>query len=197
MIWGGGNVDDATLKQAKAEGDTLLGFNEPDLAEQSNMTVEAALAAWPKLEATGMKLVSPAVAYGGDTPGGWLDRFMTGAQDKGLRVDAVALHWYGSDFSAASVNQFLGYVDAVHKRYKKPIWITEFGLINFSGSPKYASDAQKVTFIKGTTAGLQKRSYVERYAYFGLPAVNDSVDFGLYLDGDSPTAAGKAYRAAG
>jgi RNA polymerase sigma factor (sigma-70 family) len=197
MIWGGDNVDDATLKQAKAEGDTLLGFNEPDLAEQSNMTVEAALAAWPKLEATGMKLVSPAVAYGGDTPGGWLDRFMTGAQDKGLRVDAVALHWYGSDFSAASVNQFLGYVDAVHKRYKKPIWITEFGLINFSGSPKYASDAQKVTFIKGTTAGLQKRSYVERYAYFGLPAVNDSVDFGLYLDGDSPTAAGKAYRAAG
>jgi RNA polymerase sigma factor (sigma-70 family) len=197
MIWGGNNVDDATLKQAKAEGDTLLGFNEPDLAEQSNMTVEAALAAWPKLEATGMKLVSPAVAYGGDTPGGWLDRFMKGASDKGLRVDAIALHWYGSDFSAASVNQFLGYVDAVHKRYKKPIWITEYGLINFSGSPKYASDAQKVAFIKGTTKGLQKRSYVERYAYFGLPAVGDSVDFGLYRDGDSPTEAGKAYRAAG
>ncbi|GIE33084.1 hypothetical protein Ait01nite_061290 [Actinoplanes italicus] len=197
MIWGGDNVNDATLKQAKAEGDTLLGFNEPDLAEQSNMTVEAALAAWPKLEATGMKLVSPAVAYGGDTPGGWLDRFMKGASGKGLRVDAIALHWYGSDFSAASVNQFLGYVDAVHKRYDKPIWVTEFGLINFSGSPKYASDAQKVTFIKGTTAGLQKRSYVERYSYFGLPAVGDSVDFGLYRDGDSPTEAGKAYRAAG
>ncbi|MEU4164671.1 sigma-70 family RNA polymerase sigma factor [Actinoplanes sp. NPDC026670] len=197
MIWGAANVTDATLKEVKAEGDVLLGFNEPDLAEQSNMTVEAALAAWPRLEATGMKLVSPAVAFGGDTAGGWLDRFMTGAKSKGLRVDAIALHWYGSDFSSASVNQFLGYVDAVHKRYGKPIWITEFGLINFSGSPKYASDAQKVAFIKGTTAGLEKRSFVERYAYFGLPAVGDSVDFGLYLDADSPTAAGKAYRAAG
>jgi RNA polymerase sigma factor (sigma-70 family) len=197
MIWGAANVTTATLKEVKAEGDVLLGFNEPDLAEQSNMTVEAALAAWPKLEATGMKLVSPAVAFGGDTAGGWLDRFMAGAKAQGLRVDAIALHWYGSDFSAASVNQFLGYVDAVHERYGKPIWITEFGLINFSGSPKYASDAQKVAFIKGTTAGLEKRSYVERYAYFGLPAVGDSVDFGLYLDADSPTAAGKAYRAAG
>lgn len=197
MIWGKQNVTTAALKEAKAEGDVLLGFNEPDMGGQANMSVEDALAAWPKLEGTGMRLVSPAVAYGGDTAGGWLDRFMTGAKSKGLRVDAIALHWYGSDFSAASVNQFLGYVDAVHKRYNKPIWITEFGLMNFSGTPKYPTDAQKVTFIKGTTAGLEKRSFVERYAWFGLPAVGDSVDFGLYKDGDSPTEAGKAYRAAG
>jgi RNA polymerase sigma factor (sigma-70 family) len=197
MIWGRQNLTSATLKQAKSEGKVLLGFNEPDMDGQANMSVEDALAAWPQLEATGMRLVSPAVAYGGDTAGGWLDRFMTGAGSKGLRVDAIALHWYGSDFSAASVNQFLGYVDAVHKRYGKPIWITEFGLMNFSGSPKYPTDAQKVTFIKGATAGLEKRSFVERYAWFGLPAVGDSVDFGLYRDGDSPTEAGKAYRAAG
>ncbi|MBB2942794.1 RNA polymerase sigma factor (sigma-70 family) [Actinoplanes lutulentus] len=197
MIWGAANVTDATLKQAKSEGDVLLGFNEPDLAEQSNMSVEAALDAWPKLEATGMTLVSPAVAFGGDTAGGWLDRFMSGAAAKGLRVDAIALHWYGSDFSKASVNQFLGYVDAVHKRYDKPIWITEFGLINFGATPRYPSDAQKVAFIKGATAGLEKRSFVQRYAWFGLPAVDDSVDFGLYKDGKTPTEAGKAYRAAG
>ncbi|MEU4558029.1 sigma-70 family RNA polymerase sigma factor [Actinoplanes sp. NPDC023936] len=198
MIWGPANVTTATLKQAAAEGgDWLLGFNEPDLAEQSNMTVEAALDTWPKLEATGMNLVSPAVAFGGDTAGGWLDRFMTGASERGLRVDAIALHWYGSDFSKAAVNQFLGYVDAVHERYRKPIWITEFGLINFGASPRYPSDAQKVTFIKGATAGLEKRRFVARYAWFGLPAVGDSVDFGLYEDGTTPTEAGKAYRAAG
>ncbi len=197
MIWGAKDVNDATLRKAKAEGGVLLGFNEPDLAEQSNMTVQAALDAWPRLQATGMRLVSPAVAFGGDTPGGWLDRFLTGAEQRDLRVDAIALHWYGSDFSAASVNQFLGYVDAVHKRYRKPIWITEFGLMNFGGAPRYPSDAQKVRFIRGATAGLEKRAYVERYAWFGLPAVGDSVDFGLYRDGDSPTEAGKAYRQAG
>ncbi|HWS32547.1 MAG TPA: sigma-70 family RNA polymerase sigma factor [Actinoplanes sp.] len=197
MIWGAKDVTETTLSKAKSEGDVLLGFNEPDLAEQSNMSVEAALDAWPRLQSTGMRLVSPAVAFGGDTPGGWLDRFLAGAEQRNLRVDAIALHWYGSDFSAASVNQFLGYVDAVHRRYGKPIWITEFGLMNFGGAPKYPSDAQKVRFIRGATTGLEKRSYVERYAWFGLPAVGDSVEFGLYRDGDSPTEAGRAYREAG
>jgi RNA polymerase sigma factor (sigma-70 family) len=197
MIWGKDNVTDSTLKQAKSEGDELLGFNEPDMGGQANMSVEDALAAWPKLQATGMRLGSPAVAHGGDTAGGWLDRFMSGAKSKGYRVDFITLHWYGSDFSAAAVNQFLGYVDAVHKRYGKPVWITEFGLMNFSGSPKYPSPSQEVAFIKGATKGLESRAYVERYAWFGLPAVGDSVDFGLYSDGDSPTEAGKAYKAAG
>jgi len=198
MIRAKGDATDATIATAKKEsGGELLGFNEPDMAGQADMSVEDALAAWPKLQATGLRLGSPSVAYGGDTPGGWLDRFMIGAKQKGYRVDFIPLHWYGSDFSAAAVDQFLGYVDAVHKRYDKPIWVTEYGLMNFSGSPKYPSASQLVTFIKGTTKGMQSRSYVERYAWFGLPAVNDSVDFGLYKDGDSPTAAGEAYKAAG
>jgi hypothetical protein len=197
MVWGKDNVTDATLKQVKGEGDELLGFNEPDMGGQANMSVADALAAWPKLQGTGMRLGSPAVAYGGDKAGGWLDQFMAGAKSKGYRVDFITLHWYGSDFGSAAVGQFLGYVDAVHKRYGKPIWITEFGLMNFSGSPKYPNAAQKVAFIKGSTKGLESRSYVERYAWFGLPAVGDSVDFGLYEDGDSPTEAGKAYKAAG
>jgi hypothetical protein len=198
MIRAKGDATDGTIARAKKEsGGELLGFNEPDMAGQADMSVEEALAAWPKLQATGLRLGSPSVAYGGDTAGGWLDRFMSGAKDKGYRVDFITLHWYGSDFSAAAVGQFLGYVDAVHKRYGKPVWITEFGLLNFSGSPKYPSSSQLVTFIEGATSGLQKRSFVERYAWFGLPAVGDSAAFGLYRDGDSPTAAGKAYKAAG
>ena len=198
MIWGKANATDATIAQAEKESDgELLGFNEPDMGGQADMSVADALAAWPKLQATGLRLGSPAVAYGGDTAGGWLDRFMSGAKQKGYRVDFITLHWYGSDFSPASVQQFLGYVDAVHQRYGKPIWITEFGLTNFSGTPKYPSSAQLVAFIKGSTKGLQGRSYVERYAWFGLPAVGDSADFGLYRDGDSPTAAGEAYKAVG
>jgi hypothetical protein len=198
MIRARGDATDATVAKARRESrGELLGFNEPDMAGQADMSVEDALAAWPKLQATGLRLGSPSVAYGADTPGGWLDRFMTGAKGKGYRVDFITVHWYGSDFGTAAVGQFLGYVDAVHKRYGKPVWVTEFGLTNFSGSPKYPSASQLVTFIKGATKGLQSRSYVERYAWFGLPAVNDSADFGLYRDGNSPTAAGKAYRAAG
>ncbi|GAA2539494.1 hypothetical protein GCM10010435_03510 [Winogradskya consettensis] len=197
MIWGKANVTTADLAKVKKEGDVLLGFNEPDMGGQANMSVEDALADWPELQDTGMRLGSPAVAYGADTDGGWLDRFMTGAKDKNLRVDFITLHWYGSDFSDAAVGQFLGYVDAVHKKYDLPIWVTEYGLMNFSGSPKYPSAAQEVAFIQGSTKGMESRSWLERYAWFGLPAVGDSVDFGLYKDASTPTEAGKAYKAAG
>ncbi|RZU49112.1 RNA polymerase sigma factor (sigma-70 family) [Krasilnikovia cinnamomea] len=197
MIWGRAAVTDATLARARRAGRVLLGFNEPDLPAQANLTVEQALELWPRLERTGLRLGSPAVAYGGDAPGGWLDRFMSGAKAQGRRVDFITLHWYGSDFGPAAVGHFLSYVDAVHRRYGLPIWVTEFGLANFGGSPKYPTGAQQAAFIRGSTAGLQARRYVERYAWFGLPAVGDSADFGLYRNGSTPTEAGKAYRAAG
>jgi RNA polymerase sigma factor (sigma-70 family) len=197
MIWGSANVTDATLQQVEREGDVLLGFNEPDLAEQANMTVDQALAAWPRLQATGMRLGSPAVAYGADTPGGWLDRFMTGARSTGLKVDFIALHWYGSDFSPAAVGHLRSYLQAVHNRYGKPIWLTEYGLIDFAGSPKYPTGAQLAAFIAGSTAMMEKLSYVQRYAWFSLPAVGDHAAIGLYRDGSHPTAAGRAYRTAG
>jgi hypothetical protein len=197
MIWDENVVTSANLAKVKTEGTTLLGFNEPDLAGQAEMTVEQSLDLWPQLQTTGMRLGSPAVAYGGNTAGGWLDRFMTGAKQRGLRVDFITLHWYGADFSDAAVNQFMGYVKAVHDRYNLPIWITEFGLMNFSGTPKFPNTAQITAFIRNATAQLQSASYVERYAWFSLPAVGDSVDYGLYRDATTPTEAGKAYRAAG
>ncbi|PIG98398.1 hypothetical protein CS542_06290 [Pedobacter sp. IW39] len=44
----------------------MLGFNEPDLGDQSNMSVQDALAAWPKLESIGLPLGSPATAKPGN-----------------------------------------------------------------------------------------------------------------------------------
>ncbi|MEV4641387.1 glycosyl hydrolase [Actinoplanes sp. NPDC049548] len=197
MIWDENVVTAANLAKVRTEGTTLLGFNEPDLKGQAEMTVEQALDLWPQLQATGMRLGSPAVAYGGNTPGGWLDRFMSGAKQRNLRVDFITLHWYGSDFSAAAVGQFMGYVTAVHDRYQLPIWVTEFGLMNFTGTPKFPDTAQITAFISHATAQLEAAPYVERYAWFSLPAVGDSVDYGLYRDATTPTEAGKIYKAAG
>jgi RNA polymerase sigma factor (sigma-70 family) len=195
MIWGADAVSDRTLATAKAEGDVLLGFNEPDLGEQANMTVERALELWPRLEATGMRLGSPAVAWGGADAGGWLDRFMTGAKQRGHRVDFIALHWYGSDFSAAAVGHLRGYLRAVHERYGLPVWLTEFALIRFDGGTTYPSDAQQSAFVTGATRMLASLSFVERYAWFGLPATGDS-GTGLYRADGTLTPAGRAYRAA-
>ncbi|GIF76112.1 sigma-70 family RNA polymerase sigma factor [Asanoa siamensis] len=197
MIWGTANATDSTLAQAKREGDTLLGFNEPDMAEQANMTPAKALELWPKLQATGMRLGSPSVAFGAADTGKWLDQFMRGAKEKGYRVDFITLHWYGGDFSAAAVGQLKGYIQQVYAKYKLPIWLTEFALIRFDGSgAHYPSDAQQVAFINGATDMLQGLSYVERYSWFGLPSTADS-HTGLYQESGALTPMGTAYRAAG
>ena len=140
MIWGAANVTSATLAQVRGEGHILLGFNEPDLASQSNLTVSKALSLWPKLMATGMTLGSPAVADDAATPGSWLARFMSGAHARGYRVNFITVHWYGGDFAtAAAVSQLKSYLQAIYARYHLPIWLTEFGLANFGGSPAFPS----------------------------------------------------------
>jgi hypothetical protein len=197
MIWGEKSMAQSNLDRAKSQGTTLLGFNEPDMAAQANMTVEQALDLWPKLEATGLRLGSPAVAFNGDKPGGWLDRFMAGATARGLRVDFVTIHWYGGDFSPAAVGQLKRYIDSVHARYKKPIWLTEYSLIDFSTStPRFPTPDQLAAFARDSAAMLEASPAVERYAWFALP-VENKPGTGLYINGTTPNAAGIAYRAAG
>ncbi|OHV38958.1 RNA polymerase [Parafrankia colletiae] len=197
MIWGPGAVTPATLNQVKGYGDTLLTFNEPDLGGQADMSVERALELWPQLQATGMRLSSPAVAWGAADAGGWLDRFMTGAAQRGYRVDFITLHWYGSDFDPARATGHLrDYVQKTYERYHLPIWLTEYALMDFAKSPRAPSTEQQAEFIRQSTAMLESLPYVERYSWFGLPAIGDSVT-GLYDAAGRPNAAGLAYRAAG
>jgi len=195
MIWGAGSVNAGQLNQAKSLGTTLLAFNEPDMGGQANMSVERALELWPQLQGTGMRLSAPAVAFGGDTAGGWLDRFMSGAAARGYRVDFIPLHWYGGDFSSAAVNQLKGYLQAVYNRYRKPIWLTEYALIDFSTSvPRYPSSDQQAAFAKNSALMLQGLSFVERYSWFTLSTSTHRT--GLYT-GTTPNATGVAYRSVG
>ncbi|HEY0716589.1 MAG TPA: glycoside hydrolase family protein, partial [Streptosporangiaceae bacterium] len=196
QIWGSANVTSATLAQVRTEGHTLLGFNEPDLSSQSNLSVPQALSLWPQLEATGMTLGSPAVASGGDVAGGWLDQFMTGAAARGYRVDFITLHWYGSDFdSTAAVSQLQSYIQAVYNRYHKPIWLTEFGLANF-GTGTFPTGAQQAAFVTGATAMLDQLPYVQRYAWFALPANSSDGTLGLFGSDGAATETGRAFEAA-
>ncbi|GAA0907978.1 glycoside hydrolase family protein [Streptomyces thermoalcalitolerans] len=197
MIWGPGSVTDAELDRARRSGTSLLGFNEPDLPGQANMSVEQALDLWPRLQSTGLRLGAPAVAYGGDTPGGWLDRFMQGAAARGHRVDFIPLHWYGSDFDPTRATGHLrSYLQAVYNRYHKPIWLTEYALTDFSsGTPRYPSRAQQAEFVRQSTAMLEQLPFVERYAWFTL-STSRGDGTGLY-DGTTANETGVAYRNAG
>ena len=197
MIWGPGSVTAANLAQAKAAGPYLLGFNEPDMSAQSNMTVDQALSLWPQLESAGRILGSPAVATGAATPGGWLDRFMTGANARGYRVDFITLHWYGSDFNAPdAVSQLKAYIQAVYERYHKPIWLTEYALIDFSHGTTFPTDQQQSAFITASAQMLTSLPYLQRYAWFALPASDTAASSGLFRSGPAVTAEGRAFEAA-
>ncbi|MER8069094.1 glycosyl hydrolase [Streptomyces sp. NPDC094034] len=191
-IWGPGSVNETELGNAAREGKNLLGFNEPDRADQANLTPEQALDLWPQLEKTGLNLGAPAVSTDADKPGGWLDRFMKGAEERGLRVDFIPVHWYGSDFSSRATYQLAAYLERVHKRYNKPVWLTEYALIDFTqGAPRYPSEQEQTAFIKISTDALQRLDYVDRFAWFALTTQTSPT--GLY-NGPASNASGNTFR---
>ncbi|MFI6340500.1 glycosyl hydrolase [Streptomyces sp. NPDC050535] len=193
-IWGSGSVTDAELGNAAREGKNLLGFNEPDSPTQANMSPEQALDLWPRLQNTGLRMGAPAVAANADVAGGWLDRFMQGAAQRGLRVDFIPVHWYGADFGPGAAGQLEDYLKRVHDRYQKPIWLTEYALTDWSqGAPRYPSEQEQTAFIQSSTTMLDGLDFVERYAWFALSTQTSPT--GLY-NGTAPNGSGNAYRAA-
>jgi hypothetical protein len=196
MIWGSGSVTTATLRQVKHEGRYLLGFNEPDNAGQANMTVSQALKLWPRLMSTGMRLGSPAVATGAATRGGWLDRFMRGVAARHDRVSFITVHWYGGDFvTSRAVAELKSYLKAIHARYHRPLWLTEFALIRFGAQTTFPSARQQAAFVTAATSMLRGLSYVQRYAWFALPATSGDGTAGLFHPGAVATRAGRAFEA--
>jgi autotransporter-associated beta strand protein len=196
MAWGSSSVtNDANFKQLLGHSsEYILGFNEPERAEQANMTVAEAIALWPKLMSTGKKLVSPAV--GTDTLGmNWLTSFLSEANRLDLRVDAIAIHWYGDVRSTNAHTGFLNRIDIVHNTFtnnagqKYPIWITEFGGIDWTEGVSPVTQEMNARFLTGALPGLDSRSHVQRYAWFGW---RDETSLGGGTP-FTPTASGDLY----
>jgi hypothetical protein len=131
----------------------LLGFNEPDNASQANMTPAQAVALWPKLMATGLRLGSPATKTGNTA---WMDAFMAGIKANGYRVDFLAVHWYGDCSRPANL---VDYLNQMHARYGLPVWLTEFSCWK-------QSRAVNDTFVAQVMPQLRTLPWLERVAWF-------------------------------
>lgn len=161
MLWGTGihaaGWHEAANKALKQGCTHLLAFNEPDLGEQSSLSVPLAVAGYRTLMqpyAGRARLGSPAVTNGG-TPMGlaYLKEFI--AQCTGCKIDFVAIHWY----NGGSANDFKNHVTKAHEISEgRPVWITEF-----QGS---GDSAQQQAFLHEVIPWLDQQSFVERYAYF-------------------------------
>jgi len=148
----------------------LLGFNEPDLDGQSNLTVDQAIALWPKLLATGMRLGAPVPTQGQWNI--WLKDFMAKAKALNYRVDFICLHWYdNTDWSAnqnktftdaqaaASAQRLKQYLQGVYDTYGLPLWLTEF---NCNRNRDMTS--QSLFYPKANDA-MEELPFLERHAY--------------------------------
>ncbi|MFH6772330.1 glycosyl hydrolase [Gaetbulibacter aestuarii] len=197
MFWGKGSVTEANLTRIKGlidEGKVkyVLGFNEPDGANQANMTVDEAIALWPQLETLGVPLGSPATVSPDNS---WMQEFMQRADAEGLRVDFVTVHSYGG----ANVLNFISKLKYAHDNYGgRPVWVTEFAVADWNATTvennKY-SEAQVIEFMQDATTAMNNLEWVHRYAWFdggGRPALASST---LFDDESNLTALGQVYAA--
>lgn len=193
MIWGrnqddpNGTVDEnlyAYIKEQCAlvpeDANYVLGYNEPDLGAQANMTVVQAQEGWKDIEALGKRTVSPSISNPNGTYSAWLTPFLKGGDVysngvqvtvEGVSCDCVAIHTY---ISQRSVSMVVNAVKSVYELYGKPVWVTEMGIFGSKAyGDKYDYSYQKPgenektgAFIEEVCAELDKLDFVERYAWF-------------------------------
>ena len=156
MVRDAGDLDENAISYLtgqlpKTQAPALLGFNEPDLKGQADMSVFEALRLWPQLEAAGLRLGSPATIKPNSD---WLEEFMIKAEKQGRRVDFMTMHCYGWPNS----EDFLRKVEALHEKYQRPVWVTEYAVADFKAKTKTANRytrAQVNTFMAETVEGMR------------------------------------------
>jgi len=168
----------------------VLGFNEPDHTEQSNLTVVQALAQWPDMMRTGLRIGSPAV-----TNNSWIYAFMDSCKAKNYRVDFVAYHAYWGGKSPAN---WYNDLKAIHERTGRPLWITEWNNgANWTTESWPTSDhtlsaanaAKQLADLKGILTVLDTAHFIERYSIY-----NWVQDCRAMILADTLTPAGKYYK---
>lgn len=164
MMWGTTkgfpNTWEANAKKMIAAGSkALFSFNEPDHAEQANMSPQAAAAAHKQYMNPFQgqaRIGTPSVTNGGGSMGlSWLQSWFS-ACGGGCAADFVNLHIYG-----VPPTVFLDHLLKAHQMFNKPVWITEFGF--------FGSDSEINSNVAEVINQIEKNStfaFVERYAYF-------------------------------
>ncbi len=181
----------------KSGSSILLGFNEPDKTDQADMTVDQAIALWPRLQDTGLRLGSPAPGKSPAQDGSWLARFMAEAEARHYRVDFICVHWYGDITAPDAVEQLRAFLEAVHYRYRRPVWLTEFSGSNGPWlklkTPVTLED--NAAFLRQALPMLESLPYLERYAWFELKFKTAPWDQVALINPDTRefTVAGRAY----
>ncbi|UJR38791.1 hypothetical protein I4U23_031456 [Adineta vaga] len=167
MLWSTNKGHDGNKFRNQANGAKhVLGFNEPERADQAHMNPVEAAHAWKQyiepLRQQGARLGSPAIASTNEGLN-WLRQFLQELNKLGGRIDFLALHWYGR-----GADNFINWITHVRKQLGNnyPVWITEFACTSWN-SNEPVSQQEVTDFLRQSVAKLDSLNWVERYAWFG------------------------------
>jgi hypothetical protein len=169
---------------------TVLGFNEPDNAGGSNMSVTQAVASWPSLLSPSLRVGSPATSAS-QAGQSWMSQFMGQASSQNLRVDFIALHWIGPSPSACNDTSALESYIRWAEQWQRPIWLTSWGC---PPQPGTTATSRVQSFFDNALQMFKNHPLLERYAWY-LTRSNDDTALISATTG-TLTALGTDYQAA-
>lgn len=168
MLWGSkmfGGWGTAIQTMLSSGSKYILGFNEPDMSHQANMSPSDAVSSYLNYitpYAGQATLISPAVSNGnGPTQGlNWLKTFMDSCGE--CNIGGLAVHWYG-DSAEDFKNHVSKAIDLGNQYGISEIWVTEFALNSAlsGGDPSKSAD-----FLQQVMPWLDSQPNVARYSYF-------------------------------
>ena len=193
MEWGyygnanNGSVSWLKQKVAQTGVKNFLAFNEPDHPDQANLSVASALEGYGLMQNLPVPIGSPACA---DDYSGWMSDFMNQANQRGYRIDFVCIHCY-----TRNPYDFINYVNGIHDRFGKPVWVTEFGPADWSGTNP-VSVQECMDYMRVVVPWLNSQYFVQRYAWYSgsAPGGNWTLSSAGLVNGNgSLSAMGQLY----
>ena len=162
-------------------------MNTADDPKGKTEDVDAVLANWEDLMATGMRLCSPSSWDGSDyTNGtGYIKRFIDSIDARGWRCDIIDLHCYWPEGNFGTIKNWTNSTG-------RPVWISEWVWgASWNNNGAFASgvtEAQNAEALKRICPVLNNNDGIERYYYW-----NEERDPSRLYKNGSLTAAGKYY----
>lgn len=124
----------------RGDGMVLLGFNEPDRTDQSNIPLADCVTLWPRLMALNQPLVSPSPGTLNPPSGpSWHQQFYDEVDRLGYRVEYNAIHTYPGP-SGGSSDSLINQIQTEYNDFGLPVWLTEFSFVDWGGNQSWSEE---------------------------------------------------------
>ncbi|CAM3283928.1 glycosyl hydrolase [Paracoccus nototheniae] len=172
MVWGWS--DERTPKRLRVlsgRQPILFGFNEPDGRNQANMSVPAALDAWPRIQDLADEIVSPSCV---NARGRWMTNFMIQAERRKLRIDSIGVHSY----SGPNAGQVIERLEETYRLYGRPLWVTEIAVADWRAAdgtrPNRYGEQATMDFMTEIVGFMNGTSWIKGYSWLASGTFGDA-----------------------